>query len=356
MTTLAELDEDPHPEYTRLRAEEPVSWLPAAGQWLVTGWRDVLAVLSDPVRFRCEHTGIHEVFRTAYEPGLTRGEVDTIARPVARKVADDLFAAGGTDLTAEYFEPVAAVAGATLLGLGVGCAETLLRWGTTIARDTNAGVETDAGEDAAVIVDRLRRRPDDSLVARLVHADANPVPLLRHLALSVLQPGWLAAWTLSALWSDPGQLAAVAERRRLLGPAVYEALRWGGPVGALTRLATRAVTLGGKAIPAGASLAVAVASANRDEAEFPAPHRFDVRRVPRAHLGFGVGPRHCPAHPVVMALARTALDELFDRMPDLAPAPGWRPAPHGWRIRMPGPLDAVWTCRRTFLTNRSRYG
>lgn len=356
MTTLAELEADPHPAYALLRAREPVSWLPEAGQWLVTCWHDVLTALSDPVRFENDQAGIHDVFRVAYGPGLKPDEVDTIVRPIARKAADDVFAAGAADLTTEYFEPVAAVAGATLLGLGVGCAATLLRWGDTLARDVNADIETDAAEEAAAIVDWLRRRRADSIVGRLVRSDANPVRMLTHLALSVLQPGWLAGWTLAALWDDRNQLASVVENRQLLGAAVYEALRWGGPVGTLPRRTTCPVSLGGKEIPAGSTLALSVASANRDETVFPSPHRFDVRRRLRPNLGFGVGPHHCPAHPVVIALARTALDELFDRMPDLSPAPGWRPAPHGWRVRLPGPLDAVWTSHHSLLADQPHFG
>ncbi|MBX6769410.1 MAG: hypothetical protein IRY90_20035, partial [Actinomadura rubrobrunea] len=34
--TVAELEADPHPLLARLRAHEPVSWLPALGGWLVT--------------------------------------------------------------------------------------------------------------------------------------------------------------------------------------------------------------------------------------------------------------------------------------------------------------------------------
>jgi hypothetical protein len=49
---------------------------------------------------------------------------------------------------------------------------------------------------------------------------------------------------------------------------------------------------------------------------------------------------------MVTSIARTALDVLLDRMPDLRPAPGWHPAPHGWRLRLPGSLDAAWTGRR----------
>jgi cytochrome P450 len=164
--------------------------------------------------------------------------------------------------------------------------------------------------------------------------------------MSVVEPGWLAAWTLAALWANPPQLFAVRRDRRLLGPAVYEALRWAGPVGAVTRRTTRPVSLGGRKIPGSARLAVVLASANRDPSAFPDPDRYDVGREVRTNLGFGAGPRHCPAHSLVTSVARTALDVLLDRMPDVRPAPGWHPAPHGWKIRLPGPLDAVWDAGR----------
>lgn len=357
MTTLSELDADPYPTYARLREHEPVCWAPEAGHWLVTGWRDVLSVLSDRARFANEHAGIHDAFRHAYEPGLGPDEVDTIARPVARKAADDVFAGGCADLTADYFEPVATVAGATLLGIGVGGADTLRRWGVSLAMVANnlgrdpavdhAAVATMAEDgDITVAVDRLRHRPDGTLVARLAHVDAEVVPLLKHVALSVVEPGWLAAWTLLALWADPDQFAAVRGDRRLVGPAVYEALRWATPIGALTRRTTRPVSMGGQEIRAGERIAAVIASANRDEVMFAEPDRFDVRRRLRPNLGFGAGPHHCPAHPFVTSVARTALDVLLDRMPDVRPAPDWHPAPHGWKVRLPGPLDAVWDTAR----------
>jgi cytochrome P450 len=175
--------------------------------------------------------------------------------------------------------------------------------------------------------------------------DADVVPVLKHLALSVIEPGWLAGWTLAALWSEPAQLAEVRADRALLGAAVSEALRWSGPVGVLNRRTTRATTLGGHEIPADSMIAAAIASANRDEAVFTEPDRFDLRRDVRTHLGFGTGPHHCSAHLLVPALARTALEVLFERMPGVRPAPGRRVAPHGWKLRLPGPLEAVWDAR-----------
>lgn len=353
MTTLAKLDADPYPTYARLRAVEPVAWLPEAGQWLVTGWHDVLSALSDPNRFAGDHVDVHDVFRAAYDHEQVAEQIDAITRPVARKAADDVFRLGHADLTAEYFEPVAAVAEATLLGVGAGGAEPLRRWGHALASRTNnfgripaidGGALAGMASDTAVmdVVERLRERPDDSVVARMVHAGADVLPVLKQMAIGVLLPGWLAGWTLVALWADREQLMAVRGNRSLLGSSVYEALRWSAPVGAVGRRATRPLSLGGKDIAEGDRLALALASANRDGAVFPDPDRFDVYRPLRPHLGFGAGPHHCPAHPLVTAVATTALDVLFERMPDVRPARGWRQAGYGWRLRSPGRIVAEW--------------
>ena len=49
--TLDELERDPYPAYARLRDEEPVSFVPAVGLWLVTRHDDVKQVANDPDTF-----------------------------------------------------------------------------------------------------------------------------------------------------------------------------------------------------------------------------------------------------------------------------------------------------------------
>src|SRR5207253_8769176 len=51
--SLEELEADPYPIYARLRAEEPVSWVPAVQLWLVTRWDDVYFVDHRPELFTC---------------------------------------------------------------------------------------------------------------------------------------------------------------------------------------------------------------------------------------------------------------------------------------------------------------
>jgi cytochrome P450 len=383
MVTIAELETDPYPSYARLRAEEPVTWVPEARQWLVTRWPDVHTVLTDAERFTTDqpgspmlglcggtpllmregesHQDLREAFRHDFDPHRVTDFVDTIARPVACRIADEILPSTRADLAADYFEPVAATAVATLLGFGPGPGtHTLRRWGNALTKVANNFGRDPAldeaaaavlAEDAVVtaVVHRLRSLPDTSVTSRLLHHDRPPggarpdadvLPVLKHIGLSVIEPGWLAGWTLLALWAAPDQLAAVRTDRSLLGAAVYEALRWSSPVGVLGRRTTRAVTLAGTAIPANSTIAAAIASANRHT--FPNPDHFDLHRDVHTHLGFGTGPHHCPAHPLVTATARTALDVLLERIPDVRPAPGWQPAPHGWKLRLPGPLNAIW--------------
>ena len=49
--TLEALDRDPHPVLARLREQEPVSWVPALGGWLVTRHDLALAAMRDASRF-----------------------------------------------------------------------------------------------------------------------------------------------------------------------------------------------------------------------------------------------------------------------------------------------------------------
>jgi len=51
VVTLAELETDPHPLLARLRASEPVAWVPALGAWLVTSRELALQAMRDADTF-----------------------------------------------------------------------------------------------------------------------------------------------------------------------------------------------------------------------------------------------------------------------------------------------------------------
>jgi cytochrome P450 len=93
----------------------------------------------------------------------------------------------------------------------------------------------------------------------------------------------------------------------LMPTAVEEMLRWWTPVMTFRRTAASDCELAGQRIGAGDKVVVSFTSANRDEAVFADPDRFDLRRHPNPHLVFGHGPHFClGAH-----LARTQMRALF---------------------------------------------
>jgi cytochrome P450 len=127
-----------------------------------------------------------------------------------------------------------------------------------------------------------------------------------------------------------GQLAADPA---LIPAAVEELLRTDGPVVFLPRIAARDVELAGQTIPAGASVQVAIAVANRDPAEHSDPDRVDFCRQER-HLAFGGGPHRCLGAHLARMEMREVLTEWHRRIPEYQLAPGCRP-------RVPWPTGLV---------------
>ena len=94
-----------------------------------------------------------------------------------------------------------------------------------------------------------------------------------------------------ALLEHPDQMDRLRADPALIKPAVEELLRYASPLETATeRYAREDVTVAGVTIPRGALVFAALASANRDERQFPDPDRLDIAREPNRHLSFGLGP------------------------------------------------------------------
>lgn len=108
--------------------------------------------------------------------------------------------------------------------------------------------------------------------------------------------------------------AAVRQDPDLLDPFIEETLRLESPFRHHLRHVPHATALAGVEIPAGATLLLMWAAANRDPAAFDRPDEFLLdRSAPRHHLGFGRGVHFCVGAPLARLEAHAVLGRLLER-------------------------------------------
>jgi cytochrome P450 len=145
----------------------------------------------------------------------------------------------------------------------------------------------------------------------------------------------LVASGMLALLRHESALEALRRDRALLPSAIEEMLRFCPPVVQFRRTATRDTELAGRKIREGEKLVMFYPSANRDEAVFAEPDRFDVRRAPNPHLAFGGGGAHyCLGANLARLEIRCLFDAVLDRLHELELA-GPVERLHSWFIDGP---------------------
>jgi cytochrome P450 len=97
--------------------------------------------------------------------------------------------------------------------------------------------------------------------------------------------------------------------------AFHEALRIDMPTQFMCRSLLRDAELHGRKLRAGQPILLLYTAANRDEREFPDPDRFDLRRRPDTHIGFGQGIHFCLGAALARLESRVALEEFARRFP-----------------------------------------
>jgi len=122
-----------------------------------------------------------------------------------------------------------------------------------------------------------------------------------------------------ALSTHPEQRRILADDFEAVIPtAVEEIVRWATPVIHFRRTAAEDTVIGGQEIAAGQKVVMWYTSANRDEAVFEHPYRFDVRRTPNEHVGFGGGgPHFCLGANLARREITVMFREIFRGLPDL---------------------------------------
>jgi cytochrome P450 len=99
---------------------------------------------------------------------------------------------------------------------------------------------------------------------------------------------------------------------------VEEMLRMESPVKGDFRLSRVPTRVGDTDLPAGTTVMLVNAAANRDPRRFDDPATFDIgRENARHHLAFGRGIHTCPGAPLARTEARVSIERLLDRTAEI---------------------------------------
>jgi cytochrome P450 len=277
----------------------------------------------------------HGPMRSLVNRGFTPRRIAALEpriREIARDALDALEGEREPDLVARFFVPLPVMVIAEMLGVEPERSADFKHWSDVGVSGSTGSAAGGAEEMIRVfgemtnyvtsVAEARRAHPREDLISTLVRAEAGetaltPFEITMFIALLLVAGNEtttnLLGNTVLALIEHPRELAAVRRNPSLIPALVEEMLRWDTPVQFLVRRATQDVELAGTKIPAGATVMPLLASANRDDAQFPDGERFDPTRDTSGHLGFGFGIHFCLGASLARLEARVALEELLAR-------------------------------------------
>jgi cytochrome P450 family 142 subfamily A polypeptide 1 len=355
---------NPQDELTWLRANAPVWKDPRHGVWGVATYELVKQVSTQPGLFSNaggirpdngpvaqmidmddpEHWNRRKLVNKGFTPRRVRDREPSIRR-AARRLIDALPEREEFDLiwNLAAWLPVSVIADD--LGVAEPDREQLLRWSDDLLSGLGSQDEEvltkqrlasiGYAEYATKLIEARRAQPTDDLMSMLVHAEVDGRKLsdeeIIMESLLILVGGdetsrHVISGGVYQLLADRTRWEALLADRSLLPSAIEEMLRWVSPIKNMARQATEDVVLAGQSIRKGEKLLLLYPSANRDEAVFEDPFRFDIRRSPNEHLAFGFGPHFCLGASLARLELTVILEEMLDGLPGLELADPAEPA------------------------------
>jgi cytochrome P450 len=368
----------PHETFALLRREAPVWWYDwplGRGFWCVTKHEDVVAVSRDTKTYTSEeganledldeeqraarrsmletdpprHTRLRGLVGPPFTPRAVKA-YELALRELTKAVLDHALPLGEFDFVEEIAKQLPIRVLVRLLGAPEEDTDRLIDWGDRMIGNTDpelADVLHDSPESeqyrmlpfrspAALelfeyghrLAAERRRRPQDDLVSKLVHAEIDGERLSERefdtMSLLLVVAGnettrQAIAHGMLALDEHRDEWRRLRDDPELLWRSgADEILRWSSPVLHFRRTATCDVELRGQRIKAGDKVVVWYVSANFDEEVFEEPHRFDVGRRPNPHVTFGGGgPHYCLGAHLAKLEVQVMFDELLPRLVDI---------------------------------------
>jgi cytochrome P450 PksS len=358
-----EFKANPYPFYARLRAEAPVYRVTLPDKqtaWLITRYDDVVRALKDerlakdklnaltpdqiakqpwvPKMFMPltrnmldldppDHTRLRALVQKAFTPRLVRERIQTLTY----NLLDAAQAKGKMDLIRDYALPIPTTIIAEMLGVPAGERHKFQRWSRAMVSSNPSGLGMLKVIPNAIafmryirkLIKMRRDNPQQDLVSALVAVKEVGQQLsedeLVAMIFLLLVAGHettvnLIGNGMLALLKHPDQMEKLRDNPALIATAVEELLRYDSPLETATeRFAREDLTICDVKIPRGGLVSVVIASANRDERQFPNPNLLDITREPNRHLSFGHGSHYCLGAPLARLEGQIAINTLLRR-------------------------------------------
>ncbi|HEX8803207.1 MAG TPA: cytochrome P450 [Acidimicrobiales bacterium] len=289
------------------------------------------------------HARQRGIVARSFTPRRLAGVIDSVGR-ICTEVVDQMCEKGEVDLVETISQPFPLLIICDMMGIPRSEFRRVLDATNVIlgagdpefvgerSDDDIAGALFEAGMQLTTLMDELaakrRSEPTDDLTSALVHAEVGEDMLAPHelgpffILLAVAGNDTTRTATsagMHLLAQHPDQRAIWQDDIEGVTPtAVEEIVRMASPVTYMRRTVTHDLTLSGHDFAEGDRLVLFYGAANRDPRAFPDPERFDVRRDPNVHVGFGgPGPHFCLGAHLARRELGLVFRELLTRLPDI---------------------------------------
>ena len=377
--------QDPYPTYERLRQLGPVVWVPAMNRYLATSFAACRAIESDQEIYSAnvgghgatmvralgdrpmlrkddpEHAAERQPINHSLRPRNIRQNWVPMFERNAQTYLEALIERGPeeAELNRDFAAPLAAKNLVDMLGFGDVAPSDLHRWsddfiaGTgNLQDDPEIWRRCDASrQEVDALLDELiphyRANPDSSITSALANSGLPDAAVVSNIKLAISgganEPQHMVTNIVWALSRHPEQRERVLADPSLWPTVFDEGVRCLSPIGMYPRETTRATSLEGVALPAGAMLGVVIGAANRDPSVFDNAHVFDILRPKQPHLGFGSGVHLCAGSWAArLSIGEIAVPLLYDRLPGLRADPRRAEEWYGWVFRGLTNLPVTW--------------
>ncbi|HJY72189.1 MAG TPA: cytochrome P450 [Streptosporangiaceae bacterium] len=288
------------------------------------------------------HARLRRIVSRAFSPRLI-AKFEADVRRVAASIVDELLATGPCDFVANVAARLPLKIICDMMGIPADQYDMVLANTNIILSGADPEFLTEdldeavvrllgAGQALAELVTDLAaaraQAPAEDLVSALATANIDgeqltSAELASFFILLVVAGNETTRTALShalmLLTEYPDQRALLlADIESRLEGAVEEIVRYASPVVFMRRTLTCDYTMNGQDYHEGDKTVLYYYSANRDEAVFADPERFDITRSPNPHVGYGGPGRHyCLGAHLARRELTVMLRELLTRVPDI---------------------------------------